>query len=40
MDFRVTETGKASPTISSLDAVSVDLVALWVNQWKRTGFLR
>ena len=40
MVFSVEETSKASPTLRDCPAISEDMVALWVKNWKKTGFLR
>jgi len=39
MDFEIQETAKVSPTIKGCKAVDPALVALWVKNWKQTGFL-
>lgn len=40
MEFLVDNTAKLSPTIGKVKAISPELVALWVGQWKKSGFLQ
>lgn len=39
MDFAVNKTAKMSPTIAECRPTDPSLVALWVVQWKKSGFL-
>jgi hypothetical protein len=40
MDFEVEQTSIVSPTIGHCGPIDADLVALWVKNWKQTGFLQ
>lgn len=40
MDFEVRRTAKLSPTIAACKPTDPSLVALWVGQWKKSGFLQ
>lgn len=40
MDFATDKTSQLSPAIASTKAVDPALVALWVSQWKASGFLQ
>jgi hypothetical protein len=40
MDFEIEQTSIVSPTIGHCGPIDADLVALWVKNWKQTGFLQ
>jgi hypothetical protein len=40
MDFEVRHTSALSPTIAACKPTDPALVALWVSQWKKSGFMQ
>lgn len=40
MEFLVDKTSSVSPTIGQVQPISPELVALWVGQWRKSGFLQ